>query len=289
MTNKEKQTVLITGAGGILGKELVGVFFSKGIDVIGMGYSESEFKGITDKLVRTIISDVTKPEKLKDACSGVDIVVSVIGITRMKDKLTHMDVDYQGNFNLLKESKESSVKKFVFISPAGVDIGYRYVPLFKAKYLFEEELKRSGLNWLIFRSGGFFSDLSEMGKMAQKGSMFIIGRGDNKFTPVDVKDLAEIMVDDILRIDNRVVEVGGPEDLTWKDICNCCFTAAGKKPRIIFVPIWACKFTSSILRLFSRKYHAMARLLIFTSTHDLTTARRGSRRFIDHLNSCSPK
>lgn len=289
MKNEEKQKVLIAGAGGILGREIVNALSAKGVDIIGLGYSEAEFKGIRNKLVKAITCDVTKPGELKGACLGADILVSVIGITRIKNNLTHMDVDYQGNLNLLKEAIMSGVKKFVFISPAGVDRGYRYVPLFEAKYLFEEELKRSGIDWLIFRSGGFFSDLFEMGKMAQKGRMFIIGRGDRKFTPVDVRDLAEIMAEDTLRINNSMVEVGGPEDLTWKDICNRCFIASGKKPRIIFVPVWMCKFVSSILRPFSRRYHAMARLLIFTSTHDLTTASRGKRRFIDYLNSSYSK
>lgn len=289
MKNKEKQKVLIAGAGGILGRNLVDAFSDRGVDVIGMGYSESEFTGIRNKLVKVISCDVTKSEKLKGVCSGADIVVSVVGITRMKDNLTHMNVDYLGNLNLLKEAQRNGVKKFVFISPAGIEKGYRYVPLFEAKYLFEEELKKSKINWLIFRSGGFFSDLSEIGKMAQKGSMFIIGSGDNKFTPIDVKDLAEIMAEDTLKIDNAIVEVGGPEDMTWSEICSSCFAVFNKKPKVIHVPVWLCKFTSLLLKFFSKKHHAMAKLLIFTSTHDIVTEKRGKLCFIDYLKTCYPK
>lgn len=215
-----KIRVLVAGAGGVLGREIVNSLFRRGIEVVGLGYRESEFKGIEDKLVKALCRDVTKPEQLKGICKNVDIVISTIGITRIKAKLTHMDVDYQGNLNLLREAKQNEVEKFVFISPAGVEKGHKSVPLFKAKYLFEEELKQSGINWLIFRSGGFFKDLAEMGKIAQKGIMFIVGKGNNKFTPIDVKELAEIMAEDTLNIDNRVIDVGGPQDLSWREICN---------------------------------------------------------------------
>jgi dTDP-4-dehydrorhamnose reductase len=278
--------ILAAGAGGVLGRELVTVLHRKKIEVVGLGYEECEFNGLAGKLHKALYCDVTKPETIKGVCKGIDIVISTIGITRIKSNLTHMGVDYRGNLNLLEEARRGGVKKFVFISPAGVDKGHRYVPLFKAKYLFEEALKKSGIDWLIFRSGGFFNDLAKMGKMAQKGSIFIVGRGTNKFTPIDVKELAEIMVEDTLTMSNRVVEVGGPQDLSWKDICNCCFAAFNKRPRIISVPAWLCKIIALFIRPFSKRYHAMARLIIFTSTRDLPTLKRGKLNFFDYLEDC---
>jgi uncharacterized protein YbjT (DUF2867 family) len=96
----------------------------------------------------------------------------------------------------ITQAERAGVKQFAFISPAGVDEGHDFVPLLEAKHPFEESLKRSAIKWLIFRAGGFFSDLSEMGKTAAKGRMVVFGRGDNRFTPVYGGDLAQLMADD---------------------------------------------------------------------------------------------
>jgi len=37
-----------------------------------------------------------------------------------------------------------------------------------------------------------------------------------------VPELAGIMLDELGRGDNRVVEVGGPEGLTWRETCHLC-------------------------------------------------------------------
>ncbi|MEK6564489.1 MAG: SDR family oxidoreductase [Candidatus Omnitrophota bacterium] len=275
--------VLVAGAGGVLGRNIVEAFYKRGVKVIGLGLGEREFDGIRDKFAKTVCCNVADPGQLRGACRGADIVISCIGINRLKGKLSHMDVDYRGNLNLLKEAQESGVKKFVFISPAGVDLGHRHVPLFKAKHLFEQELKKSGLKWLIFRSGGFFRDLAEMGKSASKGMMFVIGSGRNKFTPIDVRDLAEIMAEDSLDKENQLIEAGGPDDMSWKEICYACFESSGRKARIIHCPVWMCKFAAFLIRPFSRKYHAMARLILFTSLTNLPTRKRGRISFQDYL------
>jgi len=274
--------VLIAGT-GILGRNLIRLYLERGDAVRALSYSPRDFQGLENSNLSTVTCDVTRPETLAGVCDGMNFVISCIGITRMKGNLTHMDVDYRGNVNLLREAEKADVKKFGFISPAGVDQGWEAVPLLEAKYLFEEELKKSPLNWLIFRSGGFFSDLSEMGKMAQKGSMFVIGHGHNHFTPVDVRDLANVMVADMDEQSRRIVDVGGPEDMSWNEICRTCFAHYGKKPLILKFPKWLCEFSLWMLKPFAKSQHAMGKLIVFMSTVDLPTEKRGQRRLADVL------
>jgi len=276
--------VLVAGAGGVLGREIVNSLVKRKIEVVGLGYKECEFFGLEDKLIKWLCCDVTKPIQLKGICKGIDMVISTIGITRIKTNLTYMDVDFQGNLNLLKEAEASQVKKFVFISPAGTDKGYNYVPLFKAKFLFEQKLKESNLNWVIFRSGAFFNDLKKLKEFTQSGFVFVIGKADKKFTPVDVKELAEIMVEDSLINENKIIDVGGPEDLSWRQVYEMCFISEGKYPKIISVPLWLAKLIIYIIKPFSLKYYALGRLLLFSYLNDLTTPKRAKKRFLDYLN-----
>ncbi len=47
-------------------------------------------------------AELTKPASITKICKDIDIVISTVGITRQKDGLTYMDVDYQANMNLLE-------------------------------------------------------------------------------------------------------------------------------------------------------------------------------------------
>lgn len=275
--------VLVAGAGGILGRQIVRSLNKRGIVPDGMAYAMQEFDEIDAPLARKLCCDVTKPQQLEGLLNGVETVISVIGITRLEAEITHMDVDYQGNLNLLQEAKKSGVKKFVFISPAGTEQGHQQVPLFRAKYLFEQQLQASGLSWLIFRSGGFYADLAGYGKTGAKGKLYVINNGINRFTPVDVTDVAEVMVKDALNEHNKVITVGGPEDMSWMQICKMCADALGKKVQFVNVPAWLCRVALFLIRPFSHKYYAMGQLLLYTSTHDLLTDRRGTLKFSDYI------
>ncbi len=281
--------VFIAGAGGILGRKLISAYLDKGLQVTAMGYSLKEFEGLRHPLLTTKACDVTKPEQLNGLCEEADMVVSCLGITRMRNsKLTHMKVDYQGNMNLLREAEKRGVKKFAFITPVGAGHGEEHgVPLLKAKAMFKKELRQSGLEWVIFRTGGFFPDLAEMGKMAAKGTMYIIGPGTNIFTPVDVQDVARVMAEDSLVKRNAIIEIGGPENMSWNDICVACFNHYGVKPRLVHVPVWMCQAMLVPLRIFSPVYFGMGKLILYMSTHDLPTQCRGTLKFSDYLVASS--
>jgi uncharacterized protein YbjT (DUF2867 family) len=278
--------VFIAGAGGPLGKQLIAAFLQKDFQVTAMGYSKQEFAGLVHPRLTILACDVTKPEQLEGVCKGADVVVSCLGITRMRSHLSHYDVDYLGNLNLLKEAEKQGVRTFGFITPVGAGHGHEHgVPLLQAKHLFKQELRRSGLNWVIFRAGGFFSDLAEVGRMAAKGTMYVVGPGTHIFTPVDVQDVARIMAEEILVKRNAVVEIGGPEDMNWNEICQACFHHYGVKSRIVHVPVWLCHAALALLKPFSPTYVAMGKLILFMSTHDLPTAKRGKLKFADYLTA----
>lgn len=275
--------VLIAGAGGVLGHELVRKCLARGDYVAALVLRSGEMRVIEHPHLRIIEADVTKPEQLAGICKGLQQVISCIGITRLKGKITHDDVDYRGNLNLLEEAKRSGVERFGFISPAGTDVGWNQAPLLNAKYRFEQALRASGLTWLIVRSGGFFPDIAEMKKLAAKGPLYAIGKGDSRSTPIHIPDLAALMLAEMEITQNAVVEVGGPEDLTWRETCEACFAALGKPARIQSAPVWLCRLILTLLKPFNYRHWAMGRLLLFMSTHDVCTPKRGTVNLRDYL------
>ena len=275
--------LLIAGAGGVLGRELVRQALARGDHVAALVLRKGELRVIEHPRLRIIEADVTKAEQLAGICKGMEQVVSCIGITRLRGKLTHEIVDYQGNRNLLEEAKRAGVAKFGFISPAGTELGYGHAPLVDAKYRFEQALQSSGMPWVLFRSGGFFPDVAEMLKLAAKGPLYAIGDGGSRSTPVHIPDLAAVMLDEMGKQTNAVVGVGGPEDLSWRETCQICFEVQDLPPRIQSAPVWLCKLALALIRPFSYRYWAMGRLLLFMSTHDVCTPHRGTVTLRDYL------
>ena len=53
--------VLVAGAGGMLGKEIVRSLNQRGIVPDGLAYSEKEFERVESPLARKLCLDVTKP------------------------------------------------------------------------------------------------------------------------------------------------------------------------------------------------------------------------------------
>jgi len=281
--------ILIAGAGGALGKALVNRYLEQGDSVSALVLRDAEMEGIAHLRLRVVTANVTRPESLIGVCDRHEQVISCIGITRLKGNVTHEAVDFKGNLNLLREAERAGVRKFGFISPAGTDIGYRHVPLLAAKFRFEQALRQSAIEWVIFRSGGFFTDLAEMMKLAAKGPLFVIGNGSSRSTPIDVVDLAGLMTEGMRTQANAVIEVGGPEHLSWLDVCRTCFELQGKPPRIMRAPVWLCRTTLALLRPFSFRHYAMGQLLVFMSTHDVCTPPRGKNPLRKFLRDIQPQ
>lgn len=275
--------LLIAGAGGVLGRELVRQALARGDHVAALLLRKGELRVIEHPRLRLIEADVMKPDQLAGICKGMEQIISCIGITRLRGKRTHESVDYRGNLNLLEEARHGGAAKFGFISPAGTELGFGHAPLLDAKYRFEQALQASGMPWVIFRCGGFFPDLADMLKLAAKGPLYAIGDGASRSTPIHVPDLAAVMLEEMIRQTDAVVGVGGPEDLTWRETCAACFAALGKPPRISSAPVWLCRLALALIRPFSYRYWAMGKLLLFMSNHDVCTPHLGRVRLQDYL------
>ena len=91
------------------------------------------------------------------------------------------------------------------------------------------------------------------------------------------------MVSDMDQRTNEIVSVGGPEDMTWEEICRTCFECYQRAPRIIAFPKALCDISVKLLKPFSKSSHAMGRLMVFMSTDDFPSQKRGRRRFSDYL------
>ena len=103
--------VLLAGAFGNLGFEILKQLVEKKYEVIAADLKEKENNGLEGKYTFKAI-DATNPETLKGICDGVDTVITTMGLTTSSTRFTAYDIDYQGNLNLYNEAKKANVRKF---------------------------------------------------------------------------------------------------------------------------------------------------------------------------------
>jgi len=241
--------VLLAGATGYLGRHLLKVLIEKQNQVVAIVRHPSQIDNNNENYLEVKQAEVTKPETLRDICKGIDTVISTIGITRQKDGLTYMDVDFQANMNLLEEAKKSGVSHFVYVSAINGN-KYRNLKIFEAKEKFVDILKTSGLNYTIVRPNGFFSDMKDFLQMAKSGRVYLFGSGNQKFNPIHGEDLAKVIIDNIEDYNNELT-VGGPDILSLNDISKLALTSLNKPIKITHLPDCLRRFTIWSLRTFT--------------------------------------
>lgn len=253
MKNKK---VLLAGATGYLGKHIAVELQKQQYPATILVRDKSKVQSELKKL-ETLVAEVTRSDTLKGIMDDIDAVISTIGITKQKDGLTYMDVDYQANLNLLNEAKKAGVKKFIYVSAFKAD-KLSHLKMCYAKERFVEELKKSGLDYCIIRPNGFFSDMTEFLKMAKKGKAELFGDGNFRMNPIHGRDLAEICVYAIDGIE-KTIEVGGSEVLTHTEMVDLAFSTLNKKAKVSYMPEWIRKMILWFARSFSssKKYGPM--------------------------------
>ena len=223
--------VVLAGAYGKLGSEILKALLAQGYEVVAADMIDREVEGV-DKAAYTYKKlDVTNPDALKGLCDGADAVITTVGLTSTNAKITNYDIDYHGNLNLLNEAKAAGVKKFVYISVIKADKAPN-VPMLHAKYLLEEDLKKSCIDYVIHRPTGYFYDIVKVFRpMIEKGSVTLLGKEPVHANVVDTPDFAKFIVDHIGDT-NVTYDVGGKETWSYEEIARMCFDAAGK-PAVI--------------------------------------------------------
>jgi uncharacterized protein YbjT (DUF2867 family) len=275
--------VLLAGATGYLGRHIARELLKGSYLVRALARNPEKLKQDNIETTEILQAEITQPDSIKDCCKNIDVVISTVGITKQKDGLTYMDVDYQANMNLLQEAKNSRVRKFIYISVLNGE-NLRNLKICDAKELFVDQLIKSGLDYCIIRPNGFFSDMTEFLTMAKKGRVYLFGDGELKTNPIHGEDLAAVCVDTIDKSDKEI-KVGGPETLTHNDIAAKAFETLGVKPKITHIPNSFRVAVLKMVRLFSgSKVYGPIEFFMTVMAMDMVAPEYGRHTLGEYFN-----
>ncbi|GAA4300731.1 SDR family oxidoreductase [Compostibacter hankyongensis] len=268
--------VLVAGATGYLGSHLCRELKKQHYFIRALARNTKKLQQLHIPADEVFKGEATGPATLSGCCAGIDVVISTLGITRQKDGLTYMDVDYQANMNLLREAQQGGVKKFVFIFIANAE-RLQHLKMIRAKQKFATALKSSGLDYCIIQPNGFFADMREFLTMAEKGRIYLFGKGNFRINPIHGADLAEACIS-ALEKNEKEIAIGGPQILTHREIAEMAFAALNKKAAITCIPVWVKTIALGLLHTFtSVKIYGPVEFLLTVLTMDMLAPPYGSR------------
>jgi len=246
--------VLVTGAGGFIGRAVVTRLGKGGFDVTALVHSD---RTPIPGAARTLVGDITDKAFLEEALGGMDTVVHLAA--RKLDEPDSRAVNVGGMQNLIEAAKKTSTR-ILAISSASVKLAQP--GLYGAtKKEAEDLLVASGKNSLILRPSIVYGDdrygaFATLVRAAQLPLIPMFGDGTWVSHPIYIDDLAEAIKRALERaLPAQIYDVGGPEAVSLDTVLKSVRTILLQKPppRIMHVSRRIGNALATVLALCMRK------------------------------------
>lgn len=236
-------TVLITGGTGFIGRALVRHLTEAGHQVRVLIRASSRTPNLPKGVpVEVAVSSLSDPRGLRAAMVGVECVYHLAGGEWQGAYASLMEIDIRGTQFVVEAAADAGVDRLFYTSHLGADRGSAY-PVFKAKAIAEEFIRRSGIDYTILRTAivfgmndGFTTGLAQL-LHSLPGVFLVPGDGETLLQPLWVEDLATCLTwaldGDETR--NQMFEIGGPEYLTFNQLLQTLMEAMHLQRRLLHV------------------------------------------------------
>jgi len=262
-----KKKVLVTGANGFVGSNLVRALLKNNYDVTCMVRRTSNLSSLENLPVTFKYADYHSLSSLQEACKDQEIIFHVAAKVREINEKRYFDANVEVTKNLLESIKSSNVKKFVFlstqaaagpadgISPKTENCTCNPVSYYGKSKLEAERVVREecSVPWVIIRPssvyGPYDKDFLQYFKLVNKHIAPLAGFKKKYFSLVYVEDLVQmiIMAAESERADNEIFFAGDGNVYLLEDFIDAVKKAMHKKAIKLHIPI----FLSYILAAFN--------------------------------------
>lgn len=236
------QRIFVTGATGFVGRHVVPRLMESGyaVRILARGPVRQH---LLPEGVEVSYASLADQEGLEAALSGIDTVVHLVAIIRERGAATFDTVNHLGTARLAKAALNAGVSRFVLMGAIGAADDPRF-PYLQSKWRGEQALIQSGVPYTILRGSIIFGEgdefINTLGGLVRVFPLVpVIGNGNVRFQAIHVEDVARSMAR-TLELDetkNRVIEIGGPEHITYDGILDAIAETYGCKRWKLHLPI----------------------------------------------------
>jgi uncharacterized protein YbjT (DUF2867 family) len=221
--------ILVTGATGLNGKELLRLLSARGVAVRALVRNPARAEAIAAlPHVEIVQGDMARPETLAAALREIDRAMLIS--SSAPDML-----DVQSNF--IDAARKAGVRHVIKLSGIMPELhsAFRFARMHGE---IEKKLEASGMAYTHLRAGEFMpAYFRQVPMIVRKGAMFL-PMEDARIASIDVGDLAEIAARVLTSSghEGKTYPLTGPEALTMTEVAAKLAAATGKPIRYVNVP-----------------------------------------------------
>src|SRR2546421_1912717 len=264
--------MLIVGASGRLGSVVAQRLLAQGKPVRAMTRNPLSLAHLQEQGAEVVSGDLRNPASLLSSCEGVKQVLAAAHALVGKGDNNPQTVDDEANRHVIDAAKAAGVKHFIFVSVQGASPDSP-LEFFRIKYRTEEYLRISGLNFTILRPSAFMDLWAQLIGQAivEQSKTIIFGRGNNPINFVAVEDVARFVCTALEdpRARNRVIEVGGPENLTMNQVAEIFERVSGHQAKKRHIPLPVMRMMSILMQPINPALSRQIRAGIYMDTSNL--------------------
>lgn len=235
--------ILVTGGSGFVGNHLIPELVRQGFSVNCLVLNEKEAEKVKALGVGATIGNVADASSIKGSAKDAEAIIHMVAILRERGKATFEAVNVKGTENMLKEAKDASVKRFIHMGILGANPNpkYRYL---HSKWKAMQKVGKSGLEYTIFKPSVMFGKGAGFTEALLRSiNMFpfiapVAGSGKTMLQPIWVGDVVSCLIEAVKgKCLNETCEIGGPEQLTYKEMMQVVMEASSIKKPKVHIPI----------------------------------------------------
>lgn len=278
-------TVLVAGATGTLGPEVVRELHARGFRVRVLTRSRDRAERLLPYVDEISVGDALQPDMLAPALEGVQMVISCVGAPidfSLAHRRGYLDVDTLANGNLIEAARRAGATRFVYVA-VHTQSGYAETAYIRAHEIVVDHLRRSSLEFAVVRPTGIFPIFAPMVEMARRGLVWFPGDGRARTNPVHPADVARACVDALIVPSGTSISVGGPDVLTREQIGLLAFEAVGVSPRIMHVPERLLLGSAALLRPLHPRLGQFLEFAVRVFTNECVAPCVGQHRMADYF------
>lgn len=231
--------ILVAGASGLLGRTVVSRLLERGLPVRAASRKpEDHLAWATSAGAETCRLDLRTEEDIRSALEGTRAVLLAVQALTPPTADNHPgNVDDEGVRRLIEGAAGGGPGRLVLVSPAVSSLSSpsRYLRL---RAVVERVLERSGVLYSIVRAATFMESaiLAALAIPLKKGMpIHLRGSGKTPLNFVSVENVADVVVESLLRTDSECdrIGVGGPDTLSRRDALAYLERRLGRRADVV--------------------------------------------------------
>lgn len=225
--------VFMSGGTGFVGGHLRRALLDRGHRIRLLMHRRGD---VLDAGVEGVEGDVGKPESFAAMVRGCDAVINLVGIIREfpAKGITFERLHVEATRNMVDAAREAGVRRFLQMSALGTRrdavSGYH-----RTKYLAEEYVRVSGLDYTIFRPSIIFGPKDAFvnilaGYIRSYPAVPVVGDGRYRLQPISADDVARCFVAALEREETagQTFELCGPQPFAYDDMLDMIARVLGR-------------------------------------------------------------